>query len=982
MSAPSKPNKPKKSLDKAKHKGELGKKKKKGSGSNFQIMLAAGGVLTVLVIGIVLYFVWPSGNDPGTNANNANRNRPRPGANKDEPPVDNQPAPDLTSSLAKAGELADQLADDKTREDATKSLHQLLDTDVVRKGDGRLQILNIVRDKAASGTKHAEEFIVNLSKDNSNQSLALIARQIAEESFKGGQSSAASGEEPTNFLPARTDVVFFVKLKHFLDSDYSKGVFARGAFERADFDRRVGMNSGNIEQVVLGGQKDYGQAVGVIRTATPFNWDEVKTALGIEGNGTTLKGKTYYLGKIDFLTEFVGSRIPGLESLRTKAAIWKADPNTLIYGDETSIRDLIENPPSKHQAPQIASNQGGGGQGSGAATPQGSGGGGDGGSGFGVAPPIQDNGPGGPPTVGAAGQGGGGRPAPTPGGGQDVPEESLDKGGKFLTLDPSFRRLINFTEDAKNESLVFYADAATSKVTAPALYLFLLNRLPEAKAKEVNMIAVALPQPSGDPTLRVGLACKTRGQAASVNAEVEKLLARAARDELRDLFGFEFHTNQQQAEVASGQPQGPGGGFGPQDRVGAVGAGGGGGGFGAAPPVAPGQGGGGGGFGAAPPPGLGTTGGGGGLLRKGGGRGTPPTPPAGGGAPGGEQAKEDDGKAGGRLTVDRTNEYILITATVKNSLADFSEKRVAGWMTQIRGIKEMSSGRFRFGDLAAGLQYYNAEFTKQSKLPVFPYGAYPRASDAERGGRPYPATERVSFLRELLPYLGDDRYFTLKDAIDPEKSWKDTSGNPSNAALGKILIPHFLNPSAGGATDYVNVSGVDHSMAATHYVGMAGVGPDAAYYPKNDPRAGIMGYNRQTSPDDVKDGISNTIFMIEADKAVLGPWIAGGGATIRGTSDAGNDVGRKGGFSSPGYAGKQGVWVLMADGSARFLTKDISPEVFKALCTMAGSDSAGAIDLIAAKQNLPTTPRGGPTPASTTGAGKKKVEEEEAPTKK
>ena len=105
-------------------------------------------------------------------------------------------------------------------------------------------------------------------------------------------------------------------------------------------------------------------------------------------------------------------------------------------------------------------------------------------------------------------------------------------------------------------------------------------------------------------------------------------------------------------------------------------------------------------------------------------------------------------------------------------------------------------------------------------------------------------------------------------------------------------------------------------------------------------------------------------------------------ATVRGTSLAGNDVGRRGGFSSPNFSGKAGTWVLMADGSARFLSKDISPDVFKALCTMAGSDSAGAIDLIATKEQLQVTPRTQVASSVSTQQKKRIVEEEEVPIKK
>jgi hypothetical protein len=590
---------------------------------------------------------------------------------------------------------------------------------------------------------------------------------------------------------------------------------------------------------------------------------------------------------------------------------------------------------------------------------------------------------------GAGGGEGGTAPAPTPpaaGQGQAAAQEPKEKpdAARFLTIDQNLRRLITHVEDPKNESLVLFADMATSKVPVLTDYVYYLNRLPSTRSKEVDMLVFALPEVQGNPTLRIGLKCKSRRETSAVANEVEKILARVGKEEMRDLFGFEFHVGTGPDQfVSANAPPSPAfpnmGGRGMEGGVPGMAAGGGGGrGLGK---------GGGGGF-AGPPAqasGVGPQG------APPGARGAANVPddaiagPGSGGNRGGQppafgnpaqpQQPESEPDTPGRFGIDRFDEYILITITVRSSITDFTEKHIGSLMAQLRGSQEMASGKQRFGDLAASLEEYKASLTKENKPLVFPYGAYPRPYDAERGSRPWPANERLSFLREMLPYLGDDRYFTLKDSFAVDKSWRD----PDNLAIGRILVPYFLNPSAGNY--YVKVKDINEPLAATHFVGMAGVGPDAAYLPKSDPRAGIFGYNRQTSMEDIKDGLSNTIYMIEADKALVGPWIAGGGATVRGTSNAGNDVGRPGGFSSPDFSGKKGVWVLMADGSARFITKDISPDVFKALCTMGGSDSAGAIDLVAPKQNLEVSPRN-TQQAQAAGQKKRVVEEEEAPKKK
>jgi hypothetical protein len=322
--------------------------------------------------------------------------------------------------------------------------------------------------------------------------------------------------------------------------------------------------------------------------------------------------------------------------------------------------------------------------------------------------------------------------------------------------------------------------------------------------------------------------------------------------------------------------------------------------------------------------------------------------------PGAGQTAED--KSASTITVTKEDEFILVTATVLDKTEKFIDDRIAPWVIELRTDMDMRSGRFRIADMPSAMSLYLSRYQD-----TFPMGAFPRKSDPSRSGRPWQAAERVSFLRELLPFLGDDRYYELYDASKPEKSWRD----PENARIGRVAVPHFLNPSTGNY--YTKVRGIDHQLAVTHFVGMAGVGPDAPYYDRKDPRAGIFGYDRQASKAEITDGVSNTILLIQTDPALAGPWIAGGGSTVRGTSINGDrDVGQRGGFMSPNHGGKEGVWVMMADGSIRFMTKSIDKDIFKALCTMAGGDSdlVGELNALAPEQRLQTTPTTARSPAA------------------
>ena len=183
---------------------------------------------------------------------------------------------------------------------------------------------------------------------------------------------------------------------------------------------------------------------------------------------------------------------------------------------------------------------------------------------------------------------------------------------------------------------------------------------------------------------------------------------------------------------------------------------------------------------------------------------------------------------------------------------------------------------------------------------------------------------RFSWFVHVLPFIGRQ---SLYDSLDLNKSWSD----PVNIRAAMTVIDEFLDPRVplrrGNSAPYTG-------LALTHFVGMGGVGYDAPRLPADHPRAGIFGYDRTTKATDIKDGASHTILLIEVYD-VYGPWAIGGGATVRPAQRA-PYIGVTGAFGSPGPP--DGVYVLMADGSVRFLSKSIDPKVFEALCTIAGGE--------------------------------------------
>jgi prepilin-type processing-associated H-X9-DG protein len=127
----------------------------------------------------------------------------------------------------------------------------------------------------------------------------------------------------------------------------------------------------------------------------------------------------------------------------------------------------------------------------------------------------------------------------------------------------------------------------------------------------------------------------------------------------------------------------------------------------------------------------------------------------------------------------------------------------------------------------------------------------------------------------------------------------------------------------------------------THYVGVAGVGEDAAFLPVDDPRAGVFGYDWTTRLGDIKGGASMTLLLIET-ATDNGPSTAGGKPMVKGIDpDRPPYLGRRGQFNSdhPGDVTN----ALFVDGSVRPLRSGMAPEVFQAMATIGGHEDVGTV---------------------------------------
>jgi hypothetical protein len=201
------------------------------------------------------------------------------------------------------------------------------------------------------------------------------------------------------------------------------------------------------------------------------------------------------------------------------------------------------------------------------------------------------------------------------------------------------------------------------------------------------------------------------------------------------------------------------------------------------------------------------------------------------------------------------------------------------------------------------------------------HGSFPPAAMPLEGE---PPEKRLSWQVAILPYLARQELF---DSIDKTRPW---DAEENRAAIGASVFQYW-NP-------YLVRPAPRESPGLTYYVGIAGVGPDAASLPLAHPTAGVFGYERRVTIRDITDGTSNTMMVVDTAER-NGPWAAGGEAAVRGVDPSqrpyvGN--GRPFGGVVKGNGGS--ALVLMADASVRSVQSNVKPEVFEALATIAGGE--------------------------------------------
>jgi hypothetical protein len=184
--------------------------------------------------------------------------------------------------------------------------------------------------------------------------------------------------------------------------------------------------------------------------------------------------------------------------------------------------------------------------------------------------------------------------------------------------------------------------------------------------------------------------------------------------------------------------------------------------------------------------------------------------------------------------------------------------------------------------------------------------------------------QRLSWVPDILPGLDQTKQNTaqLLAGIDRTKPWlAEPNQKAGQTRLVVLLCPE--NPPEVPAD----------APGVTSYVGIGGVGPDAATLPLGSPKSGAFRYDGPTPFDRITDGLSQTLLFGETRNDV-GPWLRGGPATVRGLDPAPDAPPLIGGQFG-GYF-PMGANFALCDGAVRTFAPQTTPAVLLGFATIAG----------------------------------------------
>lgn len=219
-----------------------------------------------------------------------------------------------------------------------------------------------------------------------------------------------------------------------------------------------------------------------------------------------------------------------------------------------------------------------------------------------------------------------------------------------------------------------------------------------------------------------------------------------------------------------------------------------------------------------------------------------------------------------------------------------------------------------------GLALHNYHDTYSS----FPPGTF--------GNSEFPPRERWSFYPSLVPFHSVSPRLNIdygKRSNDPQNLPQPYVLPEHSKGAGVVIkfeAPHgFKCPNS----DLPRAIWPDQDLST--YVGIAGVGENAAMLVVDHKDAGLWGYDRVTRFNQITGGTANTIACVETNQN-LGFWYSGGNATIRSALPSQEPyIGKSRQFG--GYHEGRSNF-LFADGVVRIISDSIDSKILEAMSTL------------------------------------------------
>ncbi len=705
---------------------------------------------------------------------------------------------------------------------------------------------------------------------------------------------AVKVEEITNLLPNETKAVVSLQVERIVETEIKSQSTEPGAFNRNGFQHTFGFSIEDVQRIVQASDPDEGWVFSVMRMIRPVLKADLSRQLALQPQ-TPINGMEWYT---------VGRPLDGLANLLLKCnqphdpfCLFIMDGRTLIFADQAQLQKFLEMKcqPELKTRPMIYASGG-------------------------KLPAPRGRGRGGNPKAGgAAAKAGTPAAPPTPppaakppaGTAPAEPEERVDLSRPYLTVSEELNRVLTPVEkQEKDDHAVLLTAAVDVRTCGEPILRFLASRtelpLPPGALEHLSK------QKENVRTIAVCLKAFRRDKAA-FSVAVEMVLPSMARrleaeltdwmKELPELTNGGLLLVQDAVQGARAVTSSKSASGSPTAAPGAP----------SGPP--------------APPRGQMRRATGTGDTGAGAGRGGPENQIA--------ITETTKGRDGNWSIYSADADVVFnLDLNMRDAWYKGTLDHIRDHMVLAHSQAQLADTRLRIHELAAALKEYVR--AKGS----FPRGTMARAADPERL-IDWAPDQRLSWLAELLPQLPGGDYAELQ--ADPNKSWTDEP----NLTLARMPVAQFLAPPREdqGPPHMVVYPGQTGLFGPTHYVGVAGVGLDAASYKNNDPKRGVFGYDRVTKPDDIKDGPANTIAVLMIPPEGAGPWILGGGSSVRGVPADKKEGVRP--FVCAEYKGRKGTFAIMADFTVRFIPADIPADVFQALCTIDGKETIEKLDKIA-----------------------------------